>query len=199
MNDEQYIAGKPEKPKGGYDDDDEFPTEMFKVITSSISQVHHKIYLSESIDRHFHYVDLIDKLMSAGPNDKVTLYLASYGGYCNTGFQIINAIKECKPGVDIVTIGECYSMGAIMALSGKSLKMLPGTFLMFHNFSGNRAGKGKESLDAAVHYYNHFHEQMARVCGPFLTRTELDDLKHDKDVYINSTDRGLHKRIKRHF
>ena len=117
----------------------------------------------------------------------------------STGFQLINAIKECKPGVDIIVDAGCYSMGAIIAIAGKSLTMNPGTFLMFHNYSTVEVGKGLEVRDAINHFYEHFHRHLATIAGPFLTKQELELLRKDNDLYVNYDDKDLHKRIGRPF
>ena len=180
----------------GGDGGDEKP---FEIIRHARHVVDYSIYLSENVESNFEYVKLLETLRRVTKDDSVTLYLANYGGYCSTGFQIANAIKECKSGVDIIVDAPCFSMAAILAVSGKSLKMNPGTFLMFHNYSGGDYGKGKERLDATVHYYEHFQKAIKNVCYPFLTKDELDAIKHDKDVYISWDERGLKNRMKRHF
>lgn len=180
---------------GNTDDDDP----KFKIIKHTVSADSYVIYLSEHIENNFAYVELMETLRGAAKNDKVALYLANYGGLCSTGFQIVNAIRECECGVDIVVDAPCYSMGAIIAVSGKSLVMNPGTFLMFHNYSGGNYGKGKESLDASKHYYDHFHRALKQVVSPFLDAKELEALRNDNDVYVSCDDKYTAKRIARHF
>lgn len=171
----------------------------FIIMKQPVTQHAVVIYLSEQIENNFAYVELLETLRNADANDKVLLYLANYGGLCSTGFQIVNAIKECECGVDIVVDAPCYSMGAIIAVSGASLTMNPGTFLMFHNYSGGDYGKGKERLDATKHFYDHFHRHLERTCAPFLDKKELEALKNDNDVYVSADDKYTGKRIKRHF
>lgn len=172
---------------------------VFEILKYPRQVCDYSIYLSENVESNFQYVKLLDTLRRVKEGDTVTLYLANYGGYCSTGFQIVNAIKECKAGVDVVVDAPCYSMAAILAVSGKSLTMNPGTFLMFHNYSGGDYGKGKERLDATVHYYEHFHTHLKEVASPFLSKEELVQLKNDQDVYVDFYDADLKKRIARHF
>lgn len=181
---------------GGLDDDTPPPFEIIRHVRSAADYC---IYLSENVESNFQYVKLLDTLRRVKKDDTVTLYLANYGGLCSTGFQIVNAIKECQAGVDIVVDAPCYSMAAILAVSGKSLTLKPGTFLMFHNYSGGDYGKGKERLDATVHFYDHFHRHLKEVVSPFLTTAELERLRNDQDVYIDFYDKDLKKRIERHF
>lgn len=183
-------------PTDGNSDENERP---FEIIRHARHSSDYSIYLSENVESNFEYVKLLDTLRRVKKGDTVTMYLANYGGYCSTGFQIVNAIKECEAGVDVVVDAPCYSMAAILAVSGKSLKMNPGTFLMFHNYSGGDYGKGRERLDATVHYYDHFHKHLKEVVSPFLDKYELEQLRNDKDVYVDYYDKDLAKRISRHF
>ena len=181
------------------DDDDDSSAKKFAIIKRPKTAFDYTIHLSEHIENNFAYVELLEVLRGASESDTVTLYLANYGGLCSTGFQIVNAIQECKCGVDIVLDAPSYSMGAIIAVSGASLTMNPSTFLMFHNYSGGDYGKGKERVDAANHYYDHFHRALRNVASPFLTNSELAQLKNDNDVYVSCDDRDLRKRLKRHY
>lgn len=188
-----------------YEDDtikgliDETEEEKFHISKKPRGAVDYIIHLSENIDSNFEYVSLLNTLRQAAAADTVTLYLANYGGQCSTGFQLVNAIKDCKCGVDIILDAPSYSMGAIIALAGKSLVMNPGTFLMFHNYSSGSYGKGKEHADATMHYFNHFHRHLKTVVSPFLDNRELKLLREDHDVYISADDQSVDKRIKRHF
>lgn len=197
MNEDELITLEELESRMGLLDEEN--VDPFQVFQSPRSCTDYEIHLSENIENNFAYVKLLRLLRSASKNDTVTMYLANYGGQCSTGFQIVNAIKDCACGVDIVLDAPSYSMGAIIAISGKSLKMNPGTFLLFHNYSGGDYGKGKEKLDATMHYYDHFHRHLKTVCSPFLTAAELEMLKHDKDVYVSCDDKDVTKRIKRHF
>ena len=160
---------------------------------------HYEIYLNENISDNGDYNELFHVLRSATKNDYVELRIACRGGLCSTGFQLVNAIRECDTDVHVIADGECYSMASILALAGSDLVLNDGSFLMFHNYSTSERGKGKETVDAAVHYYKHFQKQLERVCAPFLTKHELQQLADDKDVYITADQKDIDKRIKRHF
>jgi ATP-dependent protease ClpP protease subunit len=90
-------------------------------------------------------------------------------------------------------------MGAILAVSGDSIKMYPGSYLMFHNYSGGDHGKGREKLMAASEFDEHFKFTMSSICYPFLSKVELANLFKDQDLYVRSTDKCLIERVKRHF
>ena len=179
--------------------DDSDLDEKFKIYCKPKTVSHYSIYLSENVENNFAYSDLMHQFRSVGKENVVTLYLANYGGQCSTGFQLFNTIKECKARVDVVIDAPCYSMGAILALSGDSLRLQNGAFLMFHNYSSVEMGKGTEMHKAVTHYHDYFHRHLNRVCSPFLDKKELESLKNDNDIYIAYDDKDINKRIKRHF
>lgn len=183
----------------GHNDEGEDEEARFKIYTKADVTKTHNIYLSEHVENNFVYCDLLNKLRAYTKKEVVELYLANYGGQCSTGFQLFNAIKACQARVNVTVDAPCYSMGAILALSGNSLILQPGSFLMFHNYSSVEMGKGTELHKAVTHYHKHFHKHLGNVCGPFLDKKELDELKRDNDVYVSYYDANLEKRIKRHF
>lgn len=184
----------------GVDDmNDEDFEEKFRIFEHPKVVKDVSIYLSEHVENNFAYVELMNKLRRYSKQTRISLYLANYGGSCSTGFQLFNAIKTTKAHVDVIVDAPCYSMGAILALSGKTLHMNPGTFLMFHNYSSYDRGKGTELHTAVTHYHQYFHQYLKEICAPFLTAKELERLRNDNDVYISYSDEDLEKRIKRHF
>lgn len=179
--------------------DDDWSPSTYKIITKDKTFKTHHIYLSEHIENNFSYVNLLDVLRTAQEKDDIYLYVANYGGSVSSGFQIINAMKECKSGVNVIVDAPCYSMGAIIAVAGKNMRMNPGTFLMFHNYSTTEMGKGLEVRDSINHFYDYFHRHLKTLTFPFLSKKELALLKEDKDVYVSHDDEDLKKRIERHF
>lgn len=186
-----------DKTEGGIED--LFDSDAVIIDSKPAGGMIHVLSLKTDIQDSENYTEMFNVLADASKKDKVILKLASPGGLCHAGFEIVDAMRACAAGVNVIATGPCASMAAIIALAGKSLTMWPSAFLMFHNYSSKDYGKGKEKLDSALHYYSHFHKQLKRVCYPFLTQKELNQLKHDKDVYINPDDADYKARIKRHF
>ena len=174
-------------------------TGVYSIYPYEDKKLIYNVYLSESIENNFKYTDLLHTLRHIKADDEVRIYMANYGGQCSTGFQLVNAIRECKAPVHMVLDAPSYSMGAILALSGKSLTMNPGTFLMFHNYTSFDMGKGAELHMAVNHYFDHFHRHLKTICGPFLTNKELRHLQKDNDLYISADAPDIKDRIKRHF
>lgn len=158
------------------------------------------ITLSTEVNLSFQYEKLFATLRSLPQNcTTVNLFLASFGGYMQGLVPLFNAFKYCQVPVDVYVTGECYSAGAMLALSGRSLTMMPNTMLMFHNSSGGEFGKGNELYDAVMHGTKHTRGVFKNMVTPFLSNAELEGLMHDKDTYIHWDQPDLQKRIRRHF
>lgn len=198
------------------DNDDDFNGKPYEIYSKAVAH-EHDIYLSDHVGNDAgEYVGLYNFFMNAKDTDWINLHIANFGGACHTGLRLAHAIKHCKAQVIIYVTAPCYSMGAILAVSGTAMQMMPGTFLMFHNYSTVESGKSGE-VQAAVNEYNvHFHESLQHFCSPFLTPSEIQALKEDQDVYIHADGRvrvgakttnkagkqglnALKKRLKRQF
>ncbi len=158
------------------------------------------IYLSNEIKTdQLAYIPLIAFFKNANPQDQIYLFLSNYGGDCQVGFTIAHAVRACPGFVTAVVVAPCYSMGAILALSGHYLVMLPATFLMLHNYSTSEEGKAGEIGLGFKHYQKHFKESIKYFCSPFITTAEMKKLFTDRDVYIHASDKKIPARIQAHF
>lgn len=182
------------------DDVDSRSSVAFKIFTTEKRVSTHHIDLDDHFDMPSpDYWELLHKLREAKDTDFVNIYLSSYGGDCHVGFQVCHAVKDCRAHTTIIVKQPCYSVGAILACCADRLIMKPGTLLMFHNYSGGSSGKGGEMLMSAKHQDRWVHESFKYFAYPFLTDKEFDILKKDQDVWVHASDKGLKKRMKRHF
>ena len=173
--------------------------DLFTIHTRATTSHTHDIYLSEQVEDNYSYTRLLHFLRTLPAGNKINMYLASYGGSCSTGGQIIHAIRDCASPVHMIVDAPCYRMGAILALAGASLELKPNTFLMFHNYSAGRSGKGGEMVLGTIETNHWVLNMFATICYPFLTQEEIHLLKLDQDVYVHSEDKGLKARMKRHY
>lgn len=174
-------------------------TESYSIYSKPVGFIH-SIYLSDSVeDSSFEYEGLLDFLTTCVETDTVNIYLANFGGACHSGIRLAHAIQQCVAPVNMHITAPCYSMGAILAISGHGIVLYPGTFLMFHNYSSTERGKGGELIKAATEYKKHFEEILCHLCVPFLTKKEIERLLRDEDVYIHASDEDIHKRVERHY
>lgn len=186
--------------KEGDDGDDESSGSVYSISSKEHKYMQHVIQLGGTvISDPSEYFELIQFFYSVGDRDTVTLLLGGRGGSVDTGTQLAHAIKNCPCGVDVVVHSNCYSMHSILALCGKSLRMQPETFLMFHNYSGGQIGKGGELHLAIKEYDRHAKALDKHFCFPFLSSKELEMIANDQDVYVHESDKDFKRRAKRHF
>ena len=159
---------------------------------------HIEIELYDSFDEFEDYEAFFTFLHEADYNDKVDILLNSGGGRCDVGQMLIRALQKTKAFVTVDVVYSSASMAAMLALSGDALILRPGTFLMFHNYSGGIVGKGDEMLQGMAATTKSI-KAMAEICFPFLTRSEMNKIESDKDIYLHDDEENLEARIKRHF
>lgn len=169
----------------------------FEVISKPTSSKEYNISIWDSIEDYEDYDDLRKALDEISKKDKVTLNVFTPGGRCDIGFDLYHRIKALECTVDVVVPYPTYSMGAILALSGDSLKVLPGAYLMFHDYSGGAKGKGNEMYKQTAAYMEAFACMFNNICQPFLTKKECADILEGKDLYVKWND--IEDRVKRHF
>ena len=56
----------------------------------------HQYYLTNDIGGPELYIDMIQEIRMANPNDSIFVYINSEGGEVDSGIQIINAFQECN-------------------------------------------------------------------------------------------------------
>lgn len=183
--------------KDDHDNDDD--KDVFSMFETPLS-TKYTIYLSENFDKTYKYVELCNGLRNVGPDDVVEFHLANYGGLIHSGTALISALFDCKAKeINMIVDAPCYSMAALFALCGTSLRLNFGTQLMFHNYSGGNEGKGGEMLDHVLHHTVLYNDLFANIAYPFLSKKEIRKLLRDGDVYIKYNATDLVERGQRHF
>lgn len=172
----------------------------FEMISTPNKGKTHEISIWDSIDAYEDYDKLLEKMSDIGKNDHVTLRVSSPGGRCDIGFMLIDKFQALECPVAVIVTYPAYSMGALMSLIGVSLKMEPGSFLMFHDYSsGGGRSKGNEQFKHNEAYIEVFRHRFNAICQPFLTKKECEDVLEGKDLYVKWNDPSLSTRIARHF
>ncbi len=187
-----------EKLDTGNKDDDK----IFKIYKKEnvSTTAEYNIYLSDEVEHGSDkYIEILKLLDDAEENDKVTIHLANFGGSVHTGFRVAHSIKNCSAPVTMLISAPCYSMGAILAVCGASISIMPGAFLMFHNYHTHTGGKGGELKMQLDEFNKHFEHALKYFCSPFLSTKEIKQLIKDEDLYIHSTDKDFKTRLKRHY
>jgi ATP-dependent protease ClpP protease subunit len=153
----------------------------------------------DGIDSYGDYNDLFKKFTEITANDVVNLRVSSHGGRCDVGFEIYDRLKLLECPIHVTVPYPTYSMGAILALCGNFLKVEPGAFLMFHDYSFGTRGKGNEVFKQTEAYKEVFKYRFNQICQPFLTKKECEKVLNGQDLYVKWNDDNLENRIRRHF
>lgn len=172
--------------------------DKFKVSSKKETKTSYSIHIWDSIEKYEDYDKLLDELDNIGKDDNVTLSISSPGGRCDVGFMLYDKLAELS-NVEVIVPYPSYSMGALLSLVGNSLELLEGSFLMFHDFSTGHRGKGNEIEKSISAYSEVFRYRFNKICQPFLTKKECEDILEGKDLYVKWNDDNLEQRIKRHF
>lgn len=151
-----------------------------------------------TIEEFSPYKLFISDMQSLKKEDRVTILLNSGGGRVDVGMMLIQAIQDCQAYVKIIVKHPCYSMGALIALSGDELEMKDNTFLMFHDYSGISFGKGNEQFSKCEAFNKVFNSIFRKISKPFLTEAECKKVLKGQDLYIHN-DEDIDRRLFRHF
>lgn len=144
----------------------------------------YSVYLHGHIELPHEYVDLIHLFQNANEQDRIVLYLSSWGGYISTTEIILNAMNSCKAHIQGVITSTIASACTYIALNCDSLIVEDFSEMMFHNYSGSTRGKGgemKANVEASEAKLNHLNDKFYK---GFLTDDELVDLKKGQDFWF---------------
>jgi ATP-dependent protease ClpP protease subunit len=158
-----------------------------------------KIAIWDDLEKYEDYDKLIEQLEKITEHDQVELKISSPGGRCSIGYMLYDRFKELPCWVDVIIPYPSYSMGAILALCGDTLTINPGAFIMFHDYSTGAKGKGNEIYKSTEAYMESFSHRFNKICQPFFTKKECEDILNGQDMYVKWNDNNLEARIKRHF
>lgn len=173
------------------------PTETCQISINNKVSKNVTLFLRGSIQSFEDYSELFDLLPTLTENDTLSIILSSPGGDCEVGFAIIDHILGCAAPVSIEVIYPTYSMGAIIALCGDELILNADSYLMFHDYSGGMRGKGEETYQYTTNYRKAFKSRFKRICMPFLTEEECNNMFKGEDIYVTAS--TIKARSKRHF
>jgi ATP-dependent protease ClpP protease subunit len=185
------------KIKNLLDDDD---SEEYAIDVQQTVLNNYVVDFPRVIESDFHkYTSLFKLFRDAKEVDSIIINIGCQGGSCLAGNMLGHMIKSCNAYTKVVVSSNCYSAGSLLAVCGDELQMLPATLLMFHNYNNVESGKGAELLMSVAQSDRNLHTQDRHFAHPFLTKSELDNLWEDKDIYIHADDKSLKKRCLRHF
>lgn len=146
----------------------------------------HQFYISSTLEDPIQYTQLIHTLRSAGPDDKIVIYLNTPGGDISAGMQIINAMQSCQGSVSTVLDGDVCSMGALIFLAGSNHYVSPYSRMMLHNYSTGSFGKAHEVHSHLDSTSVMFTDMLTKLCKNFLTKAEQKQIIGGMDFWLTS-------------
>lgn len=173
---------------GGEDAADESPegkVKPFTYVLQTVTRNIHHFYISSVIEEPHHYVELINKIQTAGADDIIYLHLNTDGGYMSAGIQIINAMISSSAHVISSLEGEVSSLGTMLFLAADEFLVHENSLLMFHNYSGGVWGKGHEQVAALESATKWTEDFMKRIYVPFMSEEEVSRLIKGEDIYMH--------------
>lgn len=169
------------------------------VVSNGFGLIHKVDLGGDVLDNTIYYQKLFELLRSVDKTDIVEIYMSNKGGDVETADHIVEEIKRCKAKTVSYVRSNCYSAGAIIAVSTNQLVMAKNRYLMFHHYSGGIEGKGFEQETSMKNFNKFWLSILKSTCQPFLTDLEVSTILKDNDIYVCESDRNFKQRCKRHF
>lgn len=133
-----------------------------------------------------HYIDLIDTLDTALPQDTITLYLNSPGGDLNGAISIIHAIMRTKAKVVSIADGEVASAATLLLFAAEEIWVSTYSYFMAHDASHGLRGKVSETLKGVTATSSLVKKIYTDLYSPFMSEQEIQDIIDGKDMYLSS-------------
>jgi len=145
---------------------------------------HTDVYLTDQIEAPSEYNHLCHVLNTAYKGDTITLHINNGGGYVDSGFMIIEAIKASNAKVTAKLSGTVASVATIISLSCAKIEAASYVQFMIHNYSGGASGKGHE-MKAQMDFTDaQLNIAFAEIYGGFLTPHEMELVIAGKDIWM---------------
>ena len=147
---------------------------------------HTDVYLTDNIEAPSEYNKMCHLLSHAYPEDTFTLHINNGGGYVDSGFMLINAIKNSKAKVHAKLSGTVASVATIITLSCNTIEVADYLQFMIHNYSSSGGGNSKgHELRAMVDFTDtELNKAFSEVYGKFLTPHEMELVIAGKDLWM---------------
>lgn len=148
----------------------------------------HTIPIIGELDEPQKWQETIKTIRNAGPNDKITLYINSPGGYIATAAQILHAMDETQATIYAYVVGQCASAATMIFLAADYLQISDESDFMIHTSSYGEYGKNCDVVDAVVYQHKQTEKMLDKHYTDFLTPDELLLVKNGKQLYLDPED-----------
>jgi len=146
--------------------------------------IHTDVYLTAPIEAPEEYNELCYRLNHAYENETITIHINNGGGWIDSGFMIIDALKSTKAKVTAKLSGTVASASTIIALACDEVITADHTAFMIHNYSGQASGKGNEIKAQMEFTDKSLNQAFMSIYGGFLTENEMELVIAGKDYWL---------------
>ena len=143
------------------------------------------IYLTSYIDTANNYDKMIATLRSAPSYYQVNLHINNGGGYVDSAFSIIDAIKNTKARTTAYISGTVASSATIITLACDEIVCSDYLSFMIHNYSTGMQGKGHEVKAQQEFNDRELNRAFREIYRGFLTEEEMTEVIDGKDKWFN--------------
>jgi ATP-dependent protease ClpP protease subunit len=166
-----------------------FPTrdkDQIRSFKRTIPLSIYDFYIVDDIQEPDKYLELIQTLKGADPQDTVFIYLNTNGGNLYTTVQIMAAMTSSNAKVITCIEGQVCSAGTFIFLKGDTKIVNPHCTFMIHNYSQSTSGKGHEIINQINYMEGYFDGLAADIYGDFLTEKEINNIINGDDLWMGS-------------
>lgn len=143
-------------------------------------------YIVDDIKEPEAYIEMIQTLKSADPQDTVFIYLNTNGGNLYTAVQILSAMSNSPARVITCLEGQVCSAGTFIFLKGDAKLVNPNCTFMIHNYSQATSGKGNEVVQHINFMGDYFKKLAVDIYKDFLTAEEIDSVVSGNNLWMDS-------------
>lgn len=139
----------------------------------------------------------VQAMMTAQPEDNITVHINSYGGCVDSGQTFLNATRYCNAPIHMIASGSICSMAAIILSCADSFSIDPFASVMFHSVSFSTGGPAHDVVSYSQFTKKRAESLMSFCCIGILTAQELEDIfERKREIWLDAqqfTDRFRRK------
>lgn len=144
------------------------------------------VYIVGEIDEAEEYLEVFDKIRSAGELDIIRIHINSPGGYLHTAIQFMRCMRESRAKIVISVEGECMSAATLLMLNGHEFEISPHSLVMCHTYSTGMRSKGNEIRDRVKFDDEWSKKLFAEAYEGFMTQEEITAMIDGKDFWFTA-------------
>jgi len=144
------------------------------------------IYVDE-LDDYDYYINAIEKITNASPNDNIVLKINSPGGYLNILNAFLTAIEFSQANSIVAEIiGEACSAAAILALACDDIYVGYNAVMLIHTIRSGHYGKVEDVRNHLEITKVQQNRIVKKYYSGFLTDDEIDDVLLGKELWLTA-------------